>query len=126
MKKCIGAAVLLVLLLAGGLLNVRYLDGLTGELVSLADAAMALAEAGDFPAAAERAEAAAQRWAEADGYTHVFVRHTEIDSTTDAFCDLLGELYAEDAPAARGAHRKLREHLTSIAGMEHITFGSIF
>lgn len=126
MKKCIAAVAVLALLFTGGLVNIRYLDGMTGELTALADEALTLAGTGDFSSAAERAEEAAQRWAAADGYTHVLVRHTEIDSATDAFCDFLACLYAENFPEARGAHQKLKEHLTSIAGMEHITFGSIF
>ena len=126
MKQEIAAIVILLLLLFGSLVNIRYLDGITEEMLSIADEAMDFARSGDLASAVEKAEAAANYWAGLDGYTHIFIRHTEIDATTDAFCELLGELYAGDVDEAQGAHLKLRERLLSMARMEHITFGSVF
>lgn len=126
MKQEIAAIVILLLLLFGSLVNIRYLDSVTEEMLSLADEAMDFARAGDLASAVEKAEAAANYWAGLDGYTHIFIRHPEIDATTDAFCELLGELYAGDVDEALGAHLKLRERLLSMARMEHITFGSVF
>ena len=126
MKQEIAAIVILLLLLFGSLVNIRYLDSDTEEMCSLMDEAMDFARAGDLASAVEKAEAAANYWAELDGYTHIFIRHPEIDATTDAFCELLGELYAGDVDEAQGAHLKLRERLLSMARMEHITFGSVF
>lgn len=126
MKQEISSIVILLLLLVGSLVNIRYLDSVTEEMLSLADEAMDFAHAGDFSAAVQKAENAANYWAELDGYTHIFIRHPEIDATTDALCDLLGELYAGNVYEAQGAHRKLREHLLSLSGIEHITLGSVF
>lgn len=126
MSKAVWAGIILLAILAATLYNIRYLDKLTGELLSLTETAQERAEAGDFQGAVSEAEQAARLWAEKDGYTHVLIRHSEIDSTTDAFYELLSDLHAQDALSARGSFEKLRAHLTSIASMEHITFGSIF
>ena len=125
MRKCIGAGLLLLLIFAGCLYNVRYVDALTEELLTLADGAVALSEAGDTGNAVRQAEKASALWAEKDGYTHVFIRHSEIDSATDAFCDFLGAISAGEPGEIRGTYERLRAHLTSIAGMEHISFGSV-
>ena len=63
---------------------------------------------------------------DADSYTHIFIRHPEIDSTTDAFYELLDSVSAGDIKTTQGAFEKVEAHLASIAGMEHITIGSIF
>ena len=116
---------LLLLILAGCLYNIRCVDRLTAELLTLTEDALTFSEAGDYASAAERAEKAAALWAEKDGYTHIFIRHSEIDSATDAFCDYLGAIYAREPGEIRGCCQKLGAHLRSIAGMEHITFGSV-
>ena len=126
MNKAFWAGAILLAILAATLLNIRHLDTLTGELLSLTEVSQAYAEADDYSQAVSSAEQAARLWAENDGYTHVLVRHTEIDSTTDAFYELLSDLHAQDKLSARGSFEKLRAHLTSIASMEHISFGSIF
>ena len=125
MKKWITAVLVLLLIFAGCLYNIRCVDRLTDELLTLADSALTFSETGDHENAVRQAEKAAALWAEKDGYTHVFIRHGEIDSATDAFYDYLGAICTDDPGEIQGAYRKLRAHLTSIAGMEHISFGSV-
>lgn len=71
-------------------------------------------------------EKAAQDWLGADGYTHIFIRHSEIDSTTDAFFELMSDVRSGDAQSASGAYEKLAAHLDSLYTMERVTLGSIF
>ena len=126
MSKYLTAALLLALLLGGSLLNARHVDRLTEELIARIDEVCALAERGETEKARAASEAAEGLWRAAEGYTSVFVRHAESDAVTDAFGDLYSALCEENAAAARGAARKLRSHLRSVARMEHISLGTVF
>ena len=126
MKKYWVGILLLAGMLGGILLHIRHLETMIGELTDQVDKAQIHAEQGDYSAAGEEISQAMNHWERAGHYTHIFIRHTEIDSTTDAFCDLLGALAAEDAGECRGAFRKLYAHLTNIAKMERVSVGSIF
>ena len=61
-----------------------------------------------------------------EGYTHIFIRHSEIDSTTDAFFELMSDVRSGDAESAAGSYEKLLAHLSSLYTMERVTLGSIF
>jgi hypothetical protein len=126
MKKEIFAVSLLLILFAGSLINIYFLNRLTGDLTDLVIRADESASKEDWGTAQETAEAAAEKWNRYDSYTHIFLKHSEIDSATDAFYELLENIYAQDAGGARGAAQKLTAHLTSLATMERIRLGSIF
>ena len=61
-----------------------------------------------------------------DGYTHIFIRHSEINSTTEAFFQFRSDIGSGDADAAEGSYGLLSETLRSIMTMEQISLGSIF
>lgn len=124
MKKELAAGILLAVLIVVSAWNVVYLDRFVTDLTSTLTRSHAAAENGDWETARSLAEEATKRWNEADGYTHIFIRHPEIDSTADAFYELSQVLLEEDEgyPAAFG---KLHYHLASIRGMEYPTLGSI-
>ncbi|MEG1632945.1 MAG: DUF4363 family protein [Oscillospiraceae bacterium] len=126
MKKEIAAAGLLLLLIAGALVNIGYLRGFVGELgdnLALSRSAM---ENGDAENAELMLRSAIDEWLSADGYTHIFIRHSEIDLTTDAFYELLSDILAGDSQSAIGSFEKLEAHLASLVTMERVTLGSIF
>jgi hypothetical protein len=126
MKKTYFAIALLLLLLAATLVNVWYLDGFISDLVGYVDTSRTYVEAEDYDGAERKLRQAIDEWNGADGYTHVLIRHSEIDSTTDAFYELLSDIVSGDGDSAVGSFEKLTAHLTSIATMEYVTFGSIF
>ena len=64
------------------------------------------AEEGDASRALEELDPALERWLKADSYTHIFIRHSEIDSTADAFYELREVLLAEEL---EGCDAGLRE-----------------
>ena len=125
MKKEILSLLFLAALFLGSLYNIRFLDSLTDELTSYIDSAEKFAADDDFENAVSEAEKALEKWAGMDFYTHIFISHDEIDETTDAFCEFLGDLYSGDSSSARGSALKIRAHLTSIASSEHLKLGSI-
>ena len=108
MKKELIAAVLLAVIFAGVMLNIRASEKIVSSLMSEVDAAYAQLKSGDSESAAETLDKAIEHWLTLDGYTHIFIRHSEINSTTE------------------GSYGLLSETLRSIMTMEQISLGSIF
>ena len=124
MKKEIIALLLLVLLFAASLFNIWYFDRLCLDIAGEEKASAVALERGDMEAAQEHLNSALHTWLDADSYTHIFIRHPEIDSTADAFYEL-GQALEENSESCRAAYDKLLYHLESIRTMEHLRFGSI-
>lgn len=125
MKKELLALALLAAFFGGALYNIRYMDSLSDRLTAQVEKSRAYMEAGNTGDADEALREAIDLWMGSDGYTHIFIRHPEIDSATDAFYELLSDVDAGDEKAAGGAFDKVEAHLWSIASMEHIKIGSI-
>ena len=124
MKKEIIALSLLVLLFAASLFNIWYFDRLCMDIAGEVNASSDALKRGDMEAAQEHLNSALHTWLDADSYTHIFIRHPEIDSTADAFYEL-GQALEENSESCRAAYDKLLYHLESIRTMEHLRFGSI-
>lgn len=124
MKRELAAGALLLLLMAGAWWNIRAVDTLTGDILAGLDISQAAEEQGDHLTAQAALAKALNRWLEADSYTHIFIRHAEIDSTADAFYELQAQLLAGEGDSS-AAFDKLRYHLDSIQRMEHPSLGSI-
>lgn len=126
MKKEWIAFALLLLLFGGTLLNIRvcnsYMDKLKYEVKQVYESA----EKGDFESSKSQLDAAVRYWLSLDGYTHIFIRHTEIDATTEAFFGFMSDIQAEDADSAKGSYGLLTAQLDSLITMEMISLGSIF
>lgn len=125
MARELAAGLLLLLLIAGAWWNIHAVDSLTGDILAGLDTSQAAEEQGDLPGAQAALDKAMNRWLEADSYTHIFIRHAEIDATADAFYELQSQLLSGEGDS-RAAYDKLRYHLDSIQRMEHPSFGSIF
>ncbi len=126
MKREICALLLLLALFGAAAWNIRKVDTLTGELeqhLRLSEKALL---SGDRRYAETELEAALRVWTTAERYTHIFIRHPEIDSVSDAFFALSQGLRAGDGKELSAAYDLLRYHLESIDAMEHITLGSVF
>ena len=124
MNRELAAGGLLLLLIAGAWWNIHAVDALTGDIMAGLDASQAAEEQGNHLGAQAALDTALNRWLEADGYTHIFIRHSEIDSTADAFYELQSQLLSGEGDSS-AAYDKLRYHLDSIQRMEHPSFGSI-
>ena len=116
MKRELAAGLLLLALICGAIYNIFYVGDLVRDISAELYASQEALAAGSGERAEEYAEKALQKWLGAEQYTHIFVRHSEIDATADAFYDLLQSLRA---------YSKLLYHLSSIATMEQISLGSI-
>lgn len=126
MKKEIAAAIILIVLFAGVMVNIKVSGNIILSLEDDVTAAYESARNGDFDRAKPQLDAAIEHWMSLDGYTHIFMRHSEINSTTEAYFQLKSDIYAEDIGAAEGSYSLLMADLDSLMTMEQISFGSIF
>ena len=126
MKKEIIAVLLLATIFTAALFNIRHMNRLTGELQELIHAAEGYAEAENWRDAAAKAEDAVTRWVANDKYTHLVLRHEEIDRATNAFYELLKEIYEERPGGVKGAAQEVSESLKSISSLEEIRLGNVF
>ena len=125
-KREFAAAVVLVLLAAVSVWNLKAADDLTEGLMISLERSRECSQALDMRGAEKHLGKALELWLKADGYTHIFIRHSEIDSTSDAFFEMKETLSGGDISASKAAYEKLMYHLESIDSMEHPSFGSIF
>ena len=126
MKKELAAAVILALLFIGVLVNIHVASNIILSLEDDVAAAYESAQYGDFDRAKPLLDAAVEHWMSLDGYTHIFIRHSEINSTTEAYFQLKSDIYAEDMGAVEGSYGLLMATLDSLMTMEQLSFGSIF
>lgn len=126
MKKEIGALLLLAALAAGSVWSIRKTDTLTGDVKAHLELSEKALLSGDRDYAAEQLEAALRIWLSARGYTEVFLRHPELDSTSEVFYETMQDLRAGETRGLSAAYERLRYHLDCIATMEHVSLGSLF
>lgn len=126
MKKEIATAVILALVFIGVLVNIKVAGNIILSLEEDVTAAYESAEKGDFDRAKPQLDAAVEHWMSLDGYTHIFIRHSEINSTTEAYFQLKSDIYAEDMGAVEGSYGLLMATLDSLMTMEQLSLGSIF
>ncbi len=126
MKKEGAALLLLGAIVLLSIWNLRAMDRLMEPLLSMTEEVFHLAEAGDLETAALLAEEAEDDWLRAGSYTHIFLRHPEIDAVTDAFCAFRGALAGEDPGEILGSYLSLRVHLSGIREMEQPRLGCVF
>ena len=126
MKKEIVSLIILILLFAGTLINIRVNDRLIDSLEAEVKTAYSHIYSGEIEKAKSSVDKATKHWLDLDGYTHIFIRHSEISSTTEAFFTFMTDVKAGDADSAAGSYGLLMAQLDSLKTMEHISIGSIF
>lgn len=126
MKKEIIVACVLILMLTGAVINIHYLNKLTDTVARSIEEAEKFVKDEDWAKAEKIAEEAVERWTTSDTYTHLVLRHPEIDSTTDGLYSFLEQVYAREPGAAAGAAKAAVARLKSISSIEEIKLGSVF
>lgn len=126
MKKEIISALLLLLIFSGVLVNIRINERIVSSLINEVDMSYENLKNGNEDKAMQQLDTAIEHWLDLDGYTHIFIRHSEINSTTDAFYGFRSDVGSGDADAANGSYGLLKETLLSLMTMEQISLGSVF
>ena len=126
MKKEIISALLLLLIFSGVLVNIRINERIVSSLINEVDMSYENLKNGNEDKAMQQLDTAIEHWLNLDGYTHILIRHSEINSTTDAFYGFRSDVGSGDADAANGSYGLLKETLLSLMTMEQISLGSVF
>jgi hypothetical protein len=126
MKKELAIAALLIAMIAASALNIRALNRLTESVAVTADSALLCAESGDWDGARRLAQSAADEWDKSERYTHVVLRHSEIQAVDDAISELVTQTYCEDRGGTLGAARALSICVRRVAAIERVRPGSVF
>ncbi|SHH53839.1 protein of unknown function [Sporobacter termitidis DSM 10068] len=126
MKKEIFIGCFLVLMLAAAIVNIHFLTKLTDNVVNLIEDSEKYAGQGDWETAEKKAEEAARLWSDSDTYTHLVLRHPEVETAMDAIYGFMEEIYAKEEGAAKGAAEAAISRMQSISAIEQIKIGSIF
>ena len=125
-KKEIFSVCLLIVMLTAALINIHCIKDLADEISKDVTESVNAASAGDWDTARKLAEHAETTWQSCAGYTHVVLRHSEIDTVSDALYDFMTHIYDHNAKSSATAAGKVKYHLNSIYQMEQVRFGSIF
>lgn len=124
MRETLGF-LLLVLLAAVSLLNIRASDRLCNEIQLELSRSETAALDGDWDGAVRSFNAALDEWLASEKYRDIFIRHSESDSCSDAFRELNEALLSESGKEIQALYRKLQQHVQSIAKMEKLRLGNI-
>lgn len=124
MKEFIAGALLLGLLILS-FVNINYIERKTDNLSALITKAETLYQDGDRQEATTLVHESLDIWLDWSSYSHIMMRHTEIDLVTDAYYALLDSLEGED-PVTPSGFRSVLEKLADILTKERISLGALF
>lgn len=124
MKREFIAVFILLALLALSVMNVRHIENKTTTLTEEIEEAEELYRSGDSEGSAVSVQSSLKSWLGWETYSHIMLRHSEIDLVTDAYFGLLSEIESGDTvpEASFGA---LIEKLNDIVNKERVSLGSL-
>lgn len=125
MRREYTAMIILAILMLGAWLNLRHMDSLTKRIEAKLELSQKAAEQGSMDISEKALLDALDMWLGADGYTHIFIRHSEIDAISDSFYDLYDALLSGETDALAPAYEKLIYHLESVNDIEHLSLRSL-
>ncbi len=126
MKKELCAILMLLALFVGAVGNLLHLNQLMEQITNNIQYSMLYCSLEDYSAAHTETEKAIQLWENAESYTHVFIRHSEIDTMNDIFYDTLSAIENREKYEADCLLRKLQHFADNLLAMETPSLGSIF
>ncbi len=125
MKKELVAALALLLLCLAVAFNIYFIKNTTNELCTLVKNSEISFASGDINSAEAELRDALEIWSNFGNYTYVALRHTEIDTVTDSFYELLSEII-DESDQAYGNYEHVLIGLNRISKMETPSLGSVF
>ena len=124
MKREYIAVALIAAIFVLAMINVHHIESKTLALNNDIELAEKLYYDGDSDGAVSGIEKSLDTWLSWDSYSHIMLRHSEVDVITETYYELLSELEGE-AKASQASFEKLKEALASIADKERISLSSI-
>ena len=124
MKSEYAAFFIIAAILALALINVNHIENKTLALSEEIELAEKQYFVGDTENAVSGVEESLNAWLSWDSYSHIMLRHSEVDVITDTYYELLSKL-EEETDVSPASFEKLKEALNSIADKERISINSI-
>lgn len=124
MKRELVAILLLLALLTLSIVNVSYIEHKTDTLSAEIGEAETLYRSGDREGAVSQVKTSLDGWLSWESYSHVMLRHSEIDTISAAYYALLIELEGENS-VPEASFQALTETLNDIVKKERVTLGSL-
>ena len=124
MKREYIAVLLIAAIFALSMINVHHIENKTLDLTSDIELAEKLYFDDDSEGAVSSIKKSLNTWLSWDSYSHIMLRHSEIDIISDAYYDLLSEIQGE-TETTKASFEKLKEDLRSLVSKERITLRSI-
>lgn len=125
MKRELIAVALLATLLALSLANVHYIENKSAALMENIGAAETLLDSGDTLGAESALRVSLDGWLGWKSYTHIMLRHSEIDAITDTYYELLAGIQ-NGGEAPKAAFGALRQKLLDLSEKERVSAGTLF
>ena len=106
--------------------NSYYLNSYTQELTELLTEAEACAEDGDWDAAADKTEAALDRWRSREAYLHTVLQHRDTDDVLLSFQEVRQLIvHQEDGGEYSAANARLITQIGLLSEMEALNLKNI-
>ena len=126
MKKELCAILTILLLIGGSIANLIHLDKTTDQISNHIRYGILYCSLDDYTAADKEMNKALEIWNTEEYYTHVFIRHCEIDTISDIIYDALSAINNHEKYESQFLLQKLQHHIDTLVKMEKISLGSIF
>ena len=126
MKKELFALITILSLIIISIAGYIHLSKLTNSISEHTNKAMSAVNQDNFELARTELNTALQLWNDDERYTHVFIRHSEVDTVSDTFYEALENICSNQKEEAQVSILKLMFHINSIQSMERITLRSVF
>ena len=126
MKKELCAILTILLLIAGSVANLIHLNQTTEQISNHIRYGNLYCSLDDYSAANKEMSKALEIWSTEEYYTHVFIRHCEIDTICDLFYDALSSINNHEKYESQILLKKLQHRIDTLVKMEKISLGSIF
>lgn len=117
--------VLLALTIAAGCWTGRVAESLSDRYVSAAEELRILTSSGDWPRAAEVADAYSADWAQTIPWLQMLINHEDIDDLTLSLTRLTAAIARQDAAECAYACAELRENAGHIYHRDAFTLGNV-
>lgn len=126
MKKEAFAIIALCALIVGAVANLVHLKKLTNDISTHLNYTNMYCYQNDYSSAKDELAKAMKLWKNAEGYTHVFVRQTEVDDLTDLFYDLRVSIANQQGAEAMELVEKSLYKCQMLIDMERLSIESVF
>lgn len=125
MKREFIALLVIAGILTGSIFNAHYVGSKTDELRGQLLVAQLYCGDNGREKTVPLAASALASWLEWRKYAHIMLRHSEVDSVTEAYYALLAELESDGDGVPTAAFGLVEQKLRCISDMEQLTLGSI-